>query len=54
MWQVSLELGGKAPVLVMADADLDLAADRVHASRVIFTGQVAEIHRTPRRDAGDE
>merc|ERR1712151_64790 len=36
----SLELGGKAPVLVMADADLELAADCVHKSRVIFSGQV--------------
>lgn len=38
--KVSLELGGKAPVIVCADADLDLAAKAVVASRVIFSGQV--------------
>ena len=38
--KVSLELGGKAPAIVMADADLDLAATAIVASRVINTGQV--------------
>lgn len=38
--KVNLELGGKAPVLVMADADIDLAVDAVKASRVINSGQV--------------
>lgn len=38
--KVSLELGGKAPAIVCADADLDLAAKAVTASRVIFSGQV--------------
>jgi len=38
--KVNLELGGKAPVLVMADANLDLAAKAVTASRVINSGQV--------------
>lgn len=38
--KVSLELGGKAPAIVMADADLDLAVKSIHASRVINTGQV--------------
>lgn len=38
--KVSLELGGKAPAIVMADADLDLAVRAVHASRIINTGQV--------------
>ncbi|WP_198320685.1 aldehyde dehydrogenase [Azohydromonas aeria] len=38
--RVNLELGGKAPAIVMADADLDLAARAIHASRVINTGQV--------------
>jgi lactaldehyde dehydrogenase/glycolaldehyde dehydrogenase len=38
--KVSLELGGKAPAIVMADADLDLAAKAITASRVINTGQV--------------
>ncbi|MGD1081163.1 MAG: aldehyde dehydrogenase [Candidatus Sulfotelmatobacter sp.] len=38
--KVNLELGGKAPVLVMADADIDLAVKAVTASRVINSGQV--------------
>ena len=38
--KVSLELGGKAPAIVMADADLDLAAKAIWSSRVINTGQV--------------
>ncbi|MGC9158101.1 MAG: aldehyde dehydrogenase [Terracidiphilus sp.] len=38
--KVSLELGGKAPAIVMADADIDLAVRAIHASRVINTGQV--------------
>jgi len=38
--KVNLELGGKAPAIVMADADLDLAVQAVKASRVINSGQV--------------
>jgi lactaldehyde dehydrogenase/glycolaldehyde dehydrogenase len=38
--KVNLELGGKAPALVMADADLDLAVKAITASRVINSGQV--------------
>ncbi|GBU07029.1 aldehyde dehydrogenase A [Bacteroidales bacterium] len=38
--KVSLELGGKAPAIVMDDADLDLAVRSIIASRVINTGQV--------------
>lgn len=38
--KVSLELGGKAPAIVMNDADLDLAVKAIVASRVINTGQV--------------
>lgn len=38
--RVNLELGGKAPAIVLADADLDLAAKAITASRVINTGQV--------------
>jgi lactaldehyde dehydrogenase/glycolaldehyde dehydrogenase len=38
--KVSLELGGKAPAIVMPDADMDLAVRAVCASRVINTGQV--------------
>jgi lactaldehyde dehydrogenase/glycolaldehyde dehydrogenase len=38
--KVNLELGGKAPAIVMADADIDLAVNAVTASRVINSGQV--------------
>lgn len=38
--KVSLELGGKAPAIVMADADVDLAVRAIITSRVINTGQV--------------
>jgi len=40
MTKVSLELGGKAPCIVMEDADLDKAVDAIVASRIIFSGQV--------------
>jgi lactaldehyde dehydrogenase/glycolaldehyde dehydrogenase len=38
--KTSLELGGKAPAIVFPDADIDLAVDRIAASRLIFSGQV--------------
>jgi lactaldehyde dehydrogenase/glycolaldehyde dehydrogenase len=38
--KVNLELGGKAPAIVMADADIDLAVRAIKASRVINSGQV--------------
>jgi lactaldehyde dehydrogenase/glycolaldehyde dehydrogenase len=38
--QVSLELGGKAPFIVMADADLDLAVRSAATSRYMNCGQV--------------
>jgi lactaldehyde dehydrogenase / glycolaldehyde dehydrogenase len=38
--RVNLELGGKAPAIVLADADLDLAAKAIWDSRIINTGQV--------------
>ncbi|PKX82058.1 aldehyde dehydrogenase [Pectobacterium peruviense] len=38
--KVSLELGGKAPAIVMDDADLDLAVKAIVSSRVINSGQV--------------
>jgi lactaldehyde dehydrogenase/glycolaldehyde dehydrogenase len=38
--KVSLELGGSAPAIVMADADLDLAVASIKACRLLNTGQV--------------
>lgn len=38
--KVSLELGGKAPAIVMNDADLDIAVKAIVSSRVINSGQV--------------
>jgi lactaldehyde dehydrogenase/glycolaldehyde dehydrogenase len=38
--KVSLELGGKAPAIVAADADIDLAVRAIRASRIINSGQV--------------
>ncbi|ALL69938.1 Aldehyde dehydrogenase A (plasmid) [Paraburkholderia caribensis MBA4] len=38
--KVNLELGGKAPAIVMNDADLDLAVQAIRDSRVINSGQV--------------
>jgi len=38
--KVNLELGGKAPAIVLPDADLDLAVKAIRDSRVINSGQV--------------
>ena len=38
--KVSLELGGKAPVIICADADLELAAQAVLDSRIGNSGQI--------------
>jgi lactaldehyde dehydrogenase / glycolaldehyde dehydrogenase len=38
--RVNLELGGKAPAIVLADANLELAAKAVYNSRVLNTGQL--------------
>jgi lactaldehyde dehydrogenase/glycolaldehyde dehydrogenase len=38
--KVNLELGGKAPAIVMADADIDLTVEAIKSSRVINSGQV--------------
>ncbi|WP_311172153.1 aldehyde dehydrogenase [Halobellus ordinarius] len=37
--RVSLELGGKAPAIVCADADIELAVENIVASRTINAGQ---------------
>jgi lactaldehyde dehydrogenase/glycolaldehyde dehydrogenase len=38
--KVNLELGGKAPAIVMADADIDRAVGAIKASRIVNSGQV--------------
>jgi len=38
--KVNLELGGKAPAIVMGDASIDLAVQAVKASRILNSGQV--------------
>ncbi|WP_111895467.1 aldehyde dehydrogenase [Acinetobacter sp. MB5] len=38
--KLNLELGGKAPAIVLEDANLDLAAKAIWNSRIINTGQV--------------
>src|SRR5580700_2001255 len=38
--KVNLELGGKAPAIVMADADVDRTVEAIKSSRVINSGQV--------------
>jgi lactaldehyde dehydrogenase/glycolaldehyde dehydrogenase len=54
--KVNLELGGKAPAIVMADADIDLAVKAIKDSRVINSGQVcncAERVYVEQRAAGE-
>lgn len=38
--KVNLELGGKAPAIVMGDADIGMAVEAIKASRIINSGQV--------------
>ncbi len=38
--KVNLELGGKAPAIVLGDANLDLAVEAIKNSRIINSGQV--------------
>ena len=38
--KVNLELGGKAPAIVVADADIDLAVASIRGGRVLNSGQV--------------
>ena len=40
MTKVSLELGGKAPAIVMADADIDMAVNAIVDSRIGFSGMI--------------
>src|SRR5574344_651157 len=54
--KVSLELGGKAPAIILKDADLDLAVKSIIDSRVINTGQVCNnaervyVHKSVKDD----
>ena len=54
--KVSLELGGSAPVIIMPDADLDLAVTSIKACRLLNTGQVcgAADRTYVHRAVGDE
>lgn len=38
--RVNLELGGKAPAIVLADCDLDLTAKAIFESRILNSGQI--------------
>ena len=40
--KVSLELGGKAPVLLLDDADLDVAVDGILFGCMLYSGQICE------------
>src|SRR5574344_227379 len=54
--KVSLELGGKAPAIVLPDADLDVAVKSIIGSRIINTGQVCNnaervyVHKSVKAD----
>lgn len=54
--KLNLELGGKAPAIVLNDADIDLAVQAITASRVINTGQVCNCAERVyvQKDAADE
>ncbi len=42
MKKVSLELGGKGPVIVLDDADLDIAVDGALFACMLYSGQICE------------
>lgn len=52
--KVNLELGGKAPAIVMADANMDKAVSAIVASRVINSGQVCNCAERVYVEAGAE
>jgi len=57
--KVSLELGGKAPAIVCADADLELAAQAILESRIGNTGQICNnaervyVHKSVKKEFTD-
>lgn len=56
MTRVSLELGGKAPAIIMEDADIDLAVKAVKGGRLSNSGQVCSntervyVHRSVKEE----
>ena len=57
--KVSLELGGKAPAIVCADADLELAAQAILESRIGNSGQICNnaervyVHKSVKKEFTD-
>lgn len=49
--EVTMELGGKSPLIVFDDADLDLAADIAMMANFFSSGQVYQWH--PRLRSGE-
>lgn len=58
--KVSLELGGKAPAIVMNDANIDLAVECIKNSRIINNGQVCNcaervyVHKNVKQEFMDK
>jgi lactaldehyde dehydrogenase/glycolaldehyde dehydrogenase len=52
MTRVSLELGGKAPAIVLADSDLDVAVEQVLGARHLNSGQVCTSAEVVYAEAG--
>ena len=50
--RVNLELGGKAPAIVLADCDLELTATALFNSRVLNTGQACTKYGDPSVEKG--
>lgn len=48
--EVTMELGGKSPLIVFDDADLDLAADIAMMANFFSSGQVYQRHSRLRSD----
>ena len=56
---LSLELGGKAPAVIFADADPDLAVSEIRRSSIVLTGQMCTaisrvlVHESIAKDISD-